>query len=210
MQLKTLNPVLYLLVVGFGLLLVSACEDKVPPIDHLPNDAVIVAFGDSLTYGTGAKEHEAYPAQLSNLIKREVINEGIPGELSAQGLMRLPDVLDEHQPELLILCHGGNDLLRKRNQKSIVSNITAMIKEAKKRGIQVVLIGVPEPALFFLEPADFYSTIASKENIPIEKKALPDIESDDALKSDTIHPNAAGYRKLAEAIARLLERAGAV
>ena len=194
-------------VLLFGLV---ACSDKTPPLNKLSSDAVVVALGDSLTYGTGAKDHEAYPAQLSDLIQREVINEGRPGELSSDGLKRLPAVLDEHQPELLILCHGGNDLLRKKNAQSIVSNLKAMIAEAKKRGIQVILIGVPEPALFLMESAPFYSKIASSENIPFEENILPTIESDNALKSDTIHPNAAGYRKFAEAIAKLLTLAGAV
>jgi lysophospholipase L1-like esterase len=187
-----------------------ACSEKVPPLNRLSSDAVIVAFGDSLTYGTGARDHEAYPAQLSQLIQREVINEGIPGELSHDGLKRLPAVLEEHQPELLILCHGGNDLLRRKNPQSIASNLSAMIREAKQRGIQVVLVGVPEPALFLLEAAPFYANIASVENIPVEGKILPEIESDNSLKSDTIHPNAAGYRRFAEALAQLLKRAGAV
>lgn len=187
-----------------------ACSEKTPPLNKLSPDAVVVAFGDSLTYGTGARDHEAYPAQLSQLIQREVINEGIPGELSHDGLKRLPNVLEEHQPELLILCHGGNDLLRKKPPQSIAGNLSAMIKEAKKRGVQVVLVGVPEPALFLLEAAPFYANIAREENIPVEGKILPEIESDNSLKSDTIHPNAAGYAKFAGALAQLLKRAGAI
>ncbi len=197
-----------LLTIVFTLL--AACAEKAPPLGKLSADAVIVAFGDSLTYGTGAKNHEAYPAQLALLIQRDVINAGKPGELTAEGLQRLPAILEEHQPELLILCHGGNDLLRKKNPQAIVSNLKAMITEAKKRGIQVVLVGVPEPALFLLESAPFYLKIASDENIPLEKDILPEIESDNALKSDTIHPNAAGYRKFAQAIAGLLKHAGAI
>ncbi len=187
-----------------------ACTEKPPPLNKLSADAVVVAFGDSLTYGTGAKEQEAYPAQLSDLIQREVVNEGRPGELSSDGLKRLPAVLEKHQPELLILCHGGNDMLRKKKPQSIINNINAMISEAKKRGVQVILVGVPEPALFLLKSAPFYSSIAANEKIPLEANILPEIESDNALKSDTIHPNAAGYRKLAEAIAKLLNLAGAV
>lgn len=200
----------YFLIIAISLSALVACTDKTPPLNKLSSDAVVVAFGDSLTYGTGAKDHEAYPAQLSDLIQREVINEGRPGELSGDGLKRLPAVLDEYQPALLILCHGGNDLLRKKNAQSITNNLKAMITEAKQRGIQVVLIGVPEPALFLLESAPFYSKIAASENIPFEENILPEIESDNALKSDTIHPNAAGYRKFAEAIAKLLSLAGAV
>jgi len=198
------------LIVALCLSALSACSEKIPALNKLSSDAVVVAFGDSLTYGTGAKDHESYPEQLSQLIDREVINEGIPGELIHDGLKRLPAVLDEHQPALLILCHGGNDLLRKRNPQSIASNLTAMINEARQRGIQVVLVGVPEPALFLLETAPFYTNIAKQENIPVERKILPEIESDNSLKSDTIHPNAAGYRKFAEALAQLLRRAGAV
>lgn len=193
-----------------GLLVLTACSEKPPQVKRLSDDAVVVAFGDSLTYGTGAREQEAYPAQLAGIINRRVINKGKPGELSGEGLRRLPSVLDEFQPELLILCHGGNDMLRKQNKESIASNLIAMIREAKKRGVQVVLIGVPEPALFLLESAGFYKNIARTEKIPLEENALTDIESNNALKSDTIHPNAAGYRKLAEAVANLLKHAGAV
>jgi len=194
----------------FWLLLVSGCGEKTPQLNRLSHDAIVVAFGDSLTYGTGAKDHETYPAQLEKLTGLQVINEGIPGEVSEQGLIRLPSVLDEHQPELLILCHGGNDMLRKKNKKSLENNLTAMISEAQQRGIQVLLIGVPEPALFLLESAALYEEVAKRKNIPIESAALPEIESDNDLKSDTIHPNAAGYRKLAEAVNNLLKKAGAL
>lgn len=191
-------------------LAVTGCGDKHPQLNKLPSNAVIVAFGNSLTYGTGAKDHEAYPAQLENLTGLQVINEGNPGELSTEGRKRLQDVLDEHQPHLLILCHGGNDMLRKRSIQELTDNLSAMIVEARNRGIQVILLGVPEPALFLLESAPVYERVASKEGIPIEKNSLPEILSDNDLKSDTIHPNAAGYRKLAEAITRLLKKAGAL
>jgi len=192
------------------LFLVIGCGEKTPQLNRLPNNAVVVAFGDSLTYGTGAKDHETYPVQLEKLTGLHVINAGVPGELSEQGRTRLPSVLDEYEPELLILCHGGNDMLRKKNKKSLSENLTAMIREAKQRGIQVIMLGVPEPALFLLESAPLYEDIARQENIPFDKITLPEIESDNALKSDTIHPNAAGYRILAEAVAKLLKKAGAI
>lgn len=188
----------------------SSCSDKTPKLKKLSSNAVVVAFGDSLTYGTGAKDHQTYPAHLEKLTGLQVINEGIPGEVSTAGRKRLPGVLDEHEPELLILCHGGNDMLRKRNIKTLTDNLTVMVSEARERGIQVVLIGVPEPTLFLLESAPIYESVASLEQIPIEKNTLPEILSNNDLKSDTIHPNAKGYRKLAEAIANLLKQAGAL
>lgn len=192
------------------LLALSGCGEKIPELTKLPSNAVIVAFGDSLTYGTGAKDHETYPAQLEKLTGLQVINEGKPGELSTDGRSRLPSVLDEHKPDLLILCHGGNDMLRKRSMQKLTDNLLAMISEARSRGIQVALIGVPEPALFLLESAPVYESVATKEHIPIDKSSLPEILSDSNLKSDSIHPNASGYRKLAEAMSSLLKKAGAI
>ena len=139
-----------------------------------------------------------------------MVNEGRPGELSAEGLARLPAVLDEVQPQLLILCHGGNDMLRRKSPQQTQANLRAMVLEAHKRGIAVVLIGVPEPALFLLESAPYYEQLAEEMALPYEGEALPRIESDRTLKSDQIHPNAQGYRQLAEAIAALLTRAGAI
>lgn len=197
-------------VILCSFLLIAGCSDKTPQLTKLPSNAVILAFGDSLTYGTGAKDNETYPAYLEKLTGMEVINEGNPGELSAQGLNRLPSALEEHEPDLLILCHGGNDMLRKKSREKLANNLKAMIKLARDRGTQVVLLGVPEPALFLLESDPLYPEVAGSENVPIDSDTLPEILGDDDLKSDTIHPNATGYRILAEAVANLLKKAGAI
>ena len=88
-----------LLAAFFNVLFLLSCSEQPTALNKLSRDAVIVAFGDSLTFGSGAKDHESYPRQLAQLINRDVINEGIPGELSGEGLRRLPTVLEEHQPE---------------------------------------------------------------------------------------------------------------
>ncbi|MGZ8247144.1 arylesterase [Methylomagnum sp.] len=180
-----------------------------PKLPNLPTDAKILAFGDSLTYGTGANPEQSYPAVLQGLIGREVVNVGIPGEISADGLARLPGVLDEVQPKLLILCHGGNDFLKNLGEQGAANNVRAMIRLAQERGIGVVLIGVPKFGILF-SPPTFYGQIAEEFGIPFEPDTLSQIIRDNALKSDSVHPNGAGYRLLAEAVAARLRAAGAI
>jgi len=189
-------------------LLASGCgqQSKLPP---LPADAVVLAFGDSLTYGTGANEEESYPAQLARLTGRRVVREGVPGEVSEAGLARLPAALDEHQPRLLLLCHGGNDFLRRLPREKAVDNVRAMIRLAKDRGIDVLLIGTPEIG-FTLAPPEFYAGIAKQFGIPYEGDVLTKILRDASLKADQVHPNAKGYRLMAEHVADLLRKSGAL
>jgi acyl-CoA thioesterase-1 len=190
------------------MLLASGCGQKLklPP---LPPDAVLLAFGDSLTYGTGANEEESYPAQLARLTGRRVVREGVPGEVSEAGLARLPAALDEHKPRLLLLCHGGNDFLRRLPKDRAAANLRAMIKLAKARGVEVLLIGTPEPGLA-VTPAAFYGEIAKEFRIPYESDVLGTILRDGSLKADQVHPNAKGYRMMAERVADLLKKSGAL
>jgi lysophospholipase L1-like esterase len=181
----------------------------VPPLPRLASGDVVVAFGDSLTYGTGANQDESYPAVLGNLIGRQVVSEGVPGEVTARGLERLPEVLDRDQPKLVILCLGGNDMIHKVDDQTIASNLRAMIKEMRDRGIAVVLVGVPRPSLLG-SPPEFYRDIAREFGIPYEGRVVKDVLYERDLKSDPIHPNAKGYRRMAEAVAELLRKAGAI
>ncbi|MEM7226875.1 MAG: arylesterase [Pseudomonadota bacterium] len=193
------------------LLALGACgEAPQATLAHLPADGLVLAFGNSLTHGTGATPGQSYPAVLQELIGRRVIESGRPGELSGGGLARLAAVLDQVRPDLVILCHGGNDILRRRNLGKTAANLRAMIRLAQDKGAQVVLIGVPEPSLFGLEVADFYRQVADEFGVPYEGDALAEILGDDALKSDPIHPNAAGYEALAQAVADLLRQSGAL
>ena len=170
---------------------------------------MVLAFGDSLTFGTGAAESESYPAQLELLIGRRVVAAGVPGEVTAQALERLPAVLDEHAPRLLLLCIGGNDFLRRLGNEPAERNVRAMIELAKKRGVAVLLIGTPEPALLPSPPA-FYANVAKDMHVAYEGEVITEVLKDTRLKSDPIHPNAAGYRLIAERVAARLRRAGAL
>jgi len=185
-----------------------ACSDDVK-LPRLANNAVILAFGDSLTYGTGAEQTESYPAVLEQLIGRRVVNAGIPGEETGEGLSRLPQVLQKEKPALMIICHGGNDLLRLLNQQQAANNLRDMIRLAQKQGVAVVLITVPTPDMF-LSPTHMYREIAKDLAVPLEDEIIFAVLADGSLRSDYIHPNAAGYRRIAEALATLLRESGAI
>ena len=193
------NKTLLCLIVS-GLLV--ACSSQ-PQLPKLSANAVILAFGDSLTYGTGAQRNHTYPAVLAKLSGFKVINAGIPGEVTREGLARLPQVLEDVQPELMILCHGGNDLIRKTGEQAAAANLRAMIQLAQQQGISVILIAVPKPTVLLSEP-EFYMQIAEEFNIPILTGVLPKILRKASMKSDMIHPNSKGYQLLAESLYALM------
>ncbi len=189
-------------------LLAAACGDA-PKLAPLAPEAVVLAFGDSITYGTGASESESYPAQLERLIGRKVVRAGVPGEVTARALARLPGVLEKHQPQLLVLCIGGNDFLRNLGKAQAAANVQTMVAVAKQRGIDVLLIGTPEKGITVTPPA-FYAEIAEQHRIPYEGSVIGQILRNSELKSDAIHPNAEGYRLIAERVAELLRKSGAL
>ncbi len=195
-------------LLGLAFLQLTACSSgpKLPP---LPRDGVVLAYGDSLTYGTGTEENSSYPAVLSTLIGRRVVNAGIPGEITAEGLERLPGVLEREKPALVILCHGANDIMRGIDRRRTVRNLRAMLDLIREHGASVVLVAVPEIGLS-LSPPPFYAEVAAEAGIPCERKVLTRVMGTRPLKSDIVHPNAAGYRIIAESLADLLRRGGAV
>lgn len=187
----------------------SGCADDGPTLSRLAPGAKILAFGDSLTHGTGSTRGEDYPTVLARLSGREVINSGTPGEVSADGLKRLEGILDSIRPSLMILCHGGNDMLRKKDLSKTQQNLVRMIELAKGKGIDVLLVGVPKPGLL-LGTADFYEEVAELTGVPSELDVVADILSKAQFKSDPVHPNARGYTLMAESIFDVLKRTGAI
>lgn len=174
------------------------------PDKELKEEAVILAFGDSLTFGTGANFDESYPKQLEKKIGRTVINAGVPGELSEEGLHRLDTLLNTHKPALLLLCHGGNDILKKNDPALLRSNLESMVRVARERHVDVILIAVPQFSLLHLSAHPLYEEIADRYTLPIENDILADILGDNRYKSDYIHPNRLGYEQLAEALEKVI------
>lgn len=203
---KILKKIIFPLLL---LLLLSSCDngDRVLTVLR-PND-VILAFGDSLTSGVGAQSNLSYPAQLNRFLSRKVVNAGIPGEVSAEGLIRLPGLLDQVEPALLIICHGGNDILRKLDRGKLRANLQGMYEAAQQRKIEVIMIAVPQLGLGFHD-VPLYQELATEFEIPLLQGTLGALLEDQQFKSDPVHLNGQGYRKLAEAVADLLSENGAL
>jgi len=186
------------------ILLLSACgADKLPAI---PAGTTVLILGDSLSYGTGAKEGEDYPRLLAKNTAWQIVNAGIPGNTSQQGLDRLPALIETHQPKVLMIALGGNDFLRNVDEKKTIANLKAAITKAKANNIQAVLIAIPafspfKAAFTGLDDHEIYQDIAEEMQVPLVEDVFSEVLSDTALKADAIHPNAKGYRAV-EALMR--------
>jgi lysophospholipase L1-like esterase len=187
----------------------SSCSIGEPSLRPLAEEAVILAFGDSLTFGTGAGRDASYPSVLERITGRRVINAGRPGEESDAGAQRLPRLLEQHLPALVILCHGGNDILRRRDRGAFRANLARMIADSRAAGADVVLLGVPDFGLF-LGAAEVYAEVARATGVVLENDVIADVLAERGLKADAVHPNGAGYRRIAEALAARLRREGAL
>ncbi len=126
-----------------------------------------------------------------------MINAGVNGELSAAGVTRLKRLLNTYNPQLLLLCHGGNDILQKGDLNKMADNLSAMITLAQNKGIQVILIAVPRVSLL-LSAAQQYQQVADEKQVVIDNELLAELLKQPALRSDLVHLNASGYQQMAE------------
>lgn len=192
-----------------AVLLLAACGQSVPELPRLAPDATVLAFGDSLTHGTGAARQDSFPAVLERRIGRTVVNAGVPGETTTEGRERLPRILDREQPDLVLLCLGGNDFLRQHPEERTRRNLRHMIETIRARGVPVVLLEVPQPKLL-LRAHPMYEDLAEAYDVPLLEDTLTDVLGKSELRSDRIHPNAEGYARVAESLEELLRDAGAI
>jgi lysophospholipase L1-like esterase len=179
-----------------SLLLIAACDRPIPNLDSAGTS--IVCLGDSITFGVGRGEAPAYPELLSQLLETTVVNAGVSGDTTAEGLARLEEAL-AHDPWLVIIGLGGNDLLRQLPVEETEDNLSRLVEGVLDAGAVPLLIEVHGP--FGGRYEDLFDRLEDSYGVPVLEDALPEILTDRRLKSDAIHPNGAGYRRLAEALA---------
>jgi len=203
----------FLMLAGIGLsatISVTGCGSE-PQQDILPAGSTVVALGDSLTYGYGANPKTAYPTVLAELSKWNVVNAGVNGDTSADVLTRVNEITEQN-PDLVLLGVGGNDVLQRVQPETTRANITDTIDTLKSVNIDVVLIAEPHfsaSALFgWVSDNPLYEDIADAKEVPLYSGGWSAVLSDDTLKSDRIHANAAGYRQFAEGLHDYLQEEG--
>ena len=200
-----------------GAVWLAGC-DRAPKVRATPLAAgsTVLALGDSLTSGTGASPDTAYPAVLAPLLVIEgvlglarltgwqVVNAGVSGDTAAQALARLPALLAEHQPKLVIVSVGGNDFLRQLPEEATRANVRALCQQSLAAGAQVLLVAVPRAsvaaALGQLTDHKLYAEIAQELKIPLQREGWSEVLAQDDLRSDRIHANARGYEQFARSL----------
>lgn len=201
------------LCAAFMVVLVGCGGAGPSDFDPLPRTATVLAFGDSVTHGTGATRGEDFPARLADITGWRVVNDGVPGDRADTARERLGPSLREHEPDLVMIGLGGNDFLRQRAASAVKEDLRAMIHEVREQGAQPLLIGVPSVSAFAaatgrVRDDGIYDELAREEDVPLIGGVLSGVLSRSDLRADRIHPNAAGYRQMAEHIAESLEGLG--
>jgi lysophospholipase L1-like esterase len=202
------------LLAALACAMLAACGKR-PRHAAVPAGSTVLALGDSLTFGSGAPADATYPQRLAALTGWSIVNAGVPGDTSAQARARLAPLLAEHQPRLVLLSIGGNDLLRQVPEAETRAQIAAMLGEIRAAGSQAVLIAVPRPAVMAallrsLDDHPLYATLAAEHGVPLFAGGWAKVLSDPSLKADQIHANAAGYERFARDLHGFLRESGFV
>ncbi|MGV3571645.1 MAG: GDSL-type esterase/lipase family protein [Ramlibacter sp.] len=190
----------------------AACGRR-PKLAPLAAGATVLALGDSITWGTGAPREASYPAVLAQLTGWNVVNAGVPGDTSAGALERLPALLEQHAPALVLVSIGGNDFLRRLAPAETRANIAAICRAAAAAGAQVLLVAVPEANALAavarsLGDHAMYAELAAELKVPLHAGGWAGVLSDPALRSDPIHANAQGYGAFARGLHDTLRALG--
>lgn len=194
--------VIFLILAATGFLWFRGCRPdyvNLPPAAQGP----WVAFGDSLTEGYGASQGHDYPALLGQRLGIPIQNFGKGGETSSDALQRAGQIAAELKPRVVLLCFGGNDSLQGEPASRTFANLGQLIDRFHSEGSFVVLLGVRSASLRDKNAAHFRALAKTKRVLHV-----PDILKGLAFKpvymSDAIHPNDAGYARIAERVEKAL------
>jgi acyl-CoA thioesterase-1 len=149
----------------------GGCKDK-PRHAALPQGTTVLALGDSLTYGTGATRDTSYPALLALVSGWQVVNAGLPGEIAAQGCERLPALIEEHRPQLVLVLLGGNDFLRRMPERGVIDALHRCVESARSSSVAVALLPMPRFGISGIANAPLYEEVGRAWDVPVLESGL--------------------------------------
>jgi acyl-CoA thioesterase I len=192
-----------LMLIGAMWQIVSMVWSRPHITNYPPNGNRIVAFGDSLTVGVGASQHESdWVGNIEARLGVHIIRHAVSGDTTALARKRLDLALSE-DPDIFIILLGGNDALHRVPQEETRAHLSAIIRAAQNQGAVVLLLGV-RGGLLLDHREDLYASLSKEFGTAYVPDVLDEIFGVPALMSDPVHPNDAGYLKMADRIAPAL------
>lgn len=186
-------------VVGWYLLHPSATSSI---RNHPSSGTDIIALGDSLVWGEGADEGRDFVSLLSQRVGQPVVNLGNPGDTTAQGLARISQ-LNRYHPKIVLLLLGGNDYLKRVPPEETFANLGTIIENIQARGAIVLLLGIRGGVVVDHFKSQF-ETLRDTYHTAYVSDVLDGIFGHQELMFDEVHPNNAGYAKIADRIYPIL------
>ena len=181
--------ILFLVVAVFNLSTTAKAQEN----------PTILVLGDSLSAGYNIDVEQGWVELLNQKLQQEgyphtVINGSISGDTTTQGLLRLPTLLEQHDPEIVIIELGGNDALRGTPPNAIKRNLGKLIDTSKRSGAEVLLLGIQIPPNYGQRYAqaffDNYAQLANEKKVKLVPFFLENVGgNDDLMQDDGIHPN---------------------
>jgi lysophospholipase L1-like esterase len=181
---------------------VAACGPRWAITNDPPSGSNVIAFGDSLTEGYRLDPGLGWPERLSAIVGRPIVNRGVSGDTTGDALARLEADVLAHDPRVVLVCLGGNDMLRQMPADQQFANLRTIVTRIQDRGALVVLIGTEGYKI--LSSVDYgarYEALAKETGAVYVPDLMDGVLGDPALMLDRIHPNAKGYEKIARRIA---------
>ena len=174
----------------------------------------ILVLGDSLSAGYGINPAEGWVNLMNEPLKKygnwELINASVSGETSSGGNARLPALLTEHKPSIVIIELGANDALRGQPLKILQGNLQLMIDTSTKSGAKVLLIGMQIPTnygpRYTREFSETYPKMAEKNKLPLVPFLLEGVATHPELfQKDGLHPKTEAQPTIVKNVWALLE-----
>jgi len=202
MRNKIILSVVLALLCYSVIVLINLLEIEVKNTDSKGKN--IICFGDSITFGYGAESGEDYPTALAKMVKMPVINSGIDGDTTVEALKRLDSDVISRQPFLVIIEFAGNDFLRAVPKETTVNNIKLMVDKIQAKGAMVAIVDI-SAGMFLREYRLAFYNLARQKNTIFVPAVLSGIITNPSMKSDFLHPNGNGYKKIAERVSTAIK-----